>query len=49
MQMGEILAAYFLASGVAAKIGAGVKVNAGKRLGGQVSEADLKIWTEGLL
>lgn len=30
-------------------VGSGATVKGGKRLGGQVSEADLKIWTEGLL
>ena len=29
-------------------VGAGARVDAGKRLGGEISEADLKVWTEGL-
>ena len=29
-------------------VGSGACVDAGKRLGGEVSEEDLKIWTDGL-
>lgn len=29
-------------------VGEGVSVDAGKRLGGQISEEDLKLWTDGL-
>ena len=37
-----------IAARIQSLVGDGAKVEAGKRLGGQISEADLKIWTEGL-
>lgn len=33
---------------IASIVGSGAKVEAGERLGGEISEADLKLWTEGL-
>ncbi len=40
--MSKKLVAFFSVSGMTAR------ADAGKRLGGEVSEADLKIWTEGM-
>lgn len=53
--MSKILVAFFSASGVTAKVAEelaraeNVKVDEGKRIGGDISEEDLKIWMEGSL
>lgn len=52
--MSKVLVAYFSVGGTTAKAAKdlaaveGVCVDDGKRLGGELSEEDLKLWAEGL-